>query len=178
MKKTLFIAFALVASVLVFNACEKNNRANEPEESEKTGKTDDSGKAGNDSTATNTDADLFKGARFGNDYIDDNHNYNRLDFIFGQKNDFEWYSDCYADDSTRTTLFARMYNVGTYVLQKAESQIIFHYTDGYYISNAIVGDTTMTGPLHSDDTCSYVFHGDSLSLTFLREGNSVTLKKQ
>ena len=147
MKKFFIFAMLLAAGTLAFNSC--NNKKDEPKAEEQEQAKQDQG------------SDIFKGMEFRYDYIDDYNHYNRMYFIFGQKNDFEWGVAGYKDEA-RTQKIVHVVDFGTYEANSSKSTIYLNCTDGFYFDGV---DTISHGPNRKPTTFTYSYGDDVLSLT-------------
>ena len=157
MKKFFIFAMLLVAGTMAFNSC--NDKKDEPEAEEQDLK--------------NKIEDLFKGQKFVYNYIDANNHYNRSTFNFGQKEEFEWNIEGFADEA-RTQRQVQFVDRGTYKLNTSESTIYLNSTDGFYLDGL---DTISKGPNRKPETYTYAFSDGVLSMTD-SQGNTYKYNKQ
>ena len=117
MKKSLFFAFALVASVLVFVACDKKDN-NEAEET--------------------TTSSTIPGVKFVCDYEREG-GYGRETIYFELENDFEWTWEWF-EDAARTKLVSDYNDYGIYELNEEEQYIDMTFL-GSFDTYKLDGDT-------------------------------------
>lgn len=152
MKKILFLAFALVASVLVFVACDKKDK-NDPEKAA---------------------ASQIKGVKFISD-IELGNMYVRDCLYFGLNDDFEYARETY-EDQARTKLIDISGDYGTYVLNEKESYIDMTFLGAFYVVDG-EREYHEGQQAHKDGRWTYKLEGDILTIT-AENGYSQTFKKQ
>ena len=139
MKKTLFLAIALVASVLAFVSCNKDDK-NDPEASS--------------SSIKNIKfcCDLDRGQTPVREYL-----------YFGNANDFEWGMEIY-EDQARTTMTRADGDYGTYVLNEEQQYIDMTFAGAFEITNG-QRQTRPGQQAHIDGRWTYQFSGDTIIVT-------------
>ena len=146
MKKILLLTITLVASVLVFVACDKKDN-NEPE---------------TPATETETPASLIKGVKFYCD-IDRGQTPTRQYLYFGLKDDFEWGWEIY-EDQARTKKTSAHGDYGTYVLNEKEAYIDMTFTGAFEEAQGQRVDHEGQAA-HKDGRWTYKFEGDTIYIT-------------
>ena len=139
MKKTLFFAIALAASVLAFVACNKKDK-NEPE--------------------TETSSQI-KGVKFFCDY--EQSGYVREYIYFGLQDNIDWGWEIYEDEA-RTKLTSNTGSYGTYVLNEEQKYIDMKFKGSY---EEIDGQriTHEGHQAHRDGHFTYELKGETIAIT-------------
>lgn len=141
MKKIIFFAFALVASVLTFVSCNKDDK-NDPE--------------------TTTSSSAIKNMKFICD-LDRGLTPVREYLYFGMQDDFEWGMEIY-EDSARTKMTSANGDYGTYILKEDSACIYMTFTGSFDITNG--QRTNHPGQAaHMDGRWTYKFNGDTIYVT-------------
>ena len=150
MKKILFFAFALVASALVFVACDKEN--NDPEKAAES---------------------QIKGVKFISD-IELGNMFVRDCLYLGLNDEFELARETY-EDQARTKLIDISGDYGTYVLNEKESYIDMTVLGAFYV---VDGEREYHAgwQAHKDGRWTYKLEGDILTL-IAENGYTQTFKK-
>ena len=154
MRKLLFFAFALVASVLAFNACNDKDQ-NNPSNSQ------DTGQQGQDSTAVDPQNPI-KNIKFYCD-IDRGQTPTREFVYFGAQDDFEWGWEIY-EDQERTKKLSASGDYGTYVLN-VDSSFIDLTFKGAWEEKDGQRNTHEGQQAHKDGRWTYKLDGDTIYLT-------------
>lgn len=139
MKKSLILAFALVASVLAFVACNKDDK-NDPEASS--------------SSIKNMKfiCDLDRGQTPVREYL-----------YFGNADDFEWGMEIY-EDQARTKMTRADGDYGTYVLKEDSACIYMTFKGAFEITNG-QRQNHPGQSAHRDGRWTYTFSGDTITIT-------------
>lgn len=142
MKKTLFFAFALAASVLAFTSCNKD-KEKEPE------------------TPEASSSSTIKGTKFVCDY--ERGGYARETICFGLENNFDWIWEMFEDEA-RTKLLSDYNDYGTYELNEEKQYIDMTFLGSFEI---VDGERVYHEGHQSrkDARYTYKFVGDTMYLT-------------
>ena len=153
MRKTLFFAFALAASVLAFNACNDKDQ-NNPSNSQ------DTEKPANDSTAGDPQHPI-KGVTFYYDHERGGHV--RKSLYFGLDNNFVSGRDTYEDEA-RTKKISEGGDYGTYVLNEDSSYIDMTFLGAFVVIDGQREDHPGQ-QAQKDGRWTYKLDGDTLTIT-------------
>ena len=140
MKKHLFFAFALVASVLAFTSCNKEGK-NEPE---------------------TPASSVIKGIKFCCD-LDRGQTPVREYLYFGLQDDFEWGMEIY-EDQERTKKLSASGDYGTYVLNEEKAYIDMTFKGAFQETQGQRTDHEGQAS-RKDGRWTYKFSGDTIYIT-------------
>lgn len=141
MRKFLFLAVALVASVLAFVSCNKDDK-NDPE--------------------TTTSSSAIKNIKFICD-LDRGQTPVREYLYFGNADDFEWGMEIY-EDQARTKMTRADGDYGTYVLKEDSACIYMTFKGAFEITNG-QRQNHPGQSAHRDGRWTYTFSGDTITIT-------------
>ena len=139
MKKILFFAFVLVASVLAFTSCKKDKNAPE-----------------------NPASSVIKGIKFCCD-LDRGLTPVREYLYFGLQDDFEWGMEIY-EDQERTKKLSASGDYGTYVLNEEKAYIDMTFKGAFQETQGQRTDHEGQAA-HKDGRWTYKFSGDTIYIT-------------